>query len=89
MIIDIMSKVNDKCKDCNAPCCRRVLVGFGEEPTWDVKYYLSLHQGLEVIFEKGKWWLKIDSPCTKLINNKCSIYKDRPDVCKLYECNYK
>jgi Fe-S-cluster containining protein len=37
----------------------------------------------------GRTYLEINSPCNKLIGNKCAIYKNRPEACKVNKCVIK
>ncbi len=63
-------------------CCENINLPLGIEPDEDVKRWMELHN-LEV---NGKM-LKINQPCSKLVNGKCSIYEQRPNNCKNYDCN--
>lgn len=58
------------CTDCDGACCKKI----GEV----ISIYKSLKLDLGYDFtvnDKGE--------CSKLINGRCSIYKDRPDICNL------
>jgi Fe-S-cluster containining protein len=50
--------------------------------------WAKLH-GVKVVKKWGTKWAYFPIPCTKLKDNKCSIYKRRPELCKLYECGKK
>jgi Fe-S-cluster containining protein len=40
--------------------------------------------------ETGTWVLdkKPDGSCVKLIDGKCSIYSDRPSICRFFDCRW-
>lgn len=71
-----------KCDDCGK-CCQFILVST-EVLTDDHKRWLELHKGIHVI---GWDTLKIDIPCSALKDNRCTIYEDRPKICRWYDCD--
>lgn len=44
------------------------------------------YHNLEILEKDNIQYVKINNPCSKLKGNLCSIYKDRPEVCKMYLC---
>lgn len=46
--------------------------------------YVKMVQGKESYMQP---YADFDIPCTKLKNNKCTIHKTRPDLCKRFECD--
>jgi len=52
----------------------------------DHQEWVELH-GVEVKEFKNKSYAFFPIPCTKLENGRCTIYKDRPQMCRDYECN--
>jgi Fe-S-cluster containining protein len=75
------------CMDCNGKCCRYVITEI-ETPKdlgdfEDLKWYVA-HKNVNVFVEKDKSWnLEFVTPCKHLDkNNRCKIYKKRPQTCK-------
>lgn len=71
------------CKQCGK-CCQNLILPFktgGDEQRW-----LELH-GIKIIRNDKGEFIDIPLKCTKLINNKCSIYQARPYICRAYQCN--
>ncbi|MDA3836760.1 MAG: YkgJ family cysteine cluster protein [Nanoarchaeota archaeon] len=75
------------CKVCDAICCRYITIPLKTpeiiEDFENIKWYIS-HENTEVnIEEDGAWYIKLKTPCEHLSkNNLCSIYKNRPEICK-------
>ena len=44
------------------------------------------YHNLKVLKEDGRFQVEIGNKCSKLVDGKCSIYKDRPEVCQIYIC---
>lgn len=80
---------NNPCGDCDA-CCKYVSVEIDKPVTKteveDVKFYLY-HKGVSVyIDEENDWYILFESKCDKLNSNgACTIYEDRPPICRNYE----
>lgn len=53
----------------------------------DHKRWAELHKGVSIIKRDGISFMRVDTECSKLVDGKCSIYKDRPNVCKEYFCD--
>jgi Fe-S-cluster containining protein len=71
-----------KCVDCSR-CCENIFLPFladGDEKRW-IEYH-----GLKVIENEMGAFIKINNKCSQLKDGKCSIYEDRPDVCRKYDC---
>lgn len=65
------------CSRCNAPCCRIFWVNMEEGDNID-NYEKS---------SDGKYLKRIgDGSCIYLIDNKCSIYNKRPNICQNWSC---
>ena len=71
---------NRNCGDC-CDCCKQIRI-HTDQMSEDIKRWIELH-GLCV---EGDY-VRVDVPCSKLLNSKCSIYETRPNVCRDYECN--
>ena len=68
------------CNGCTA-CCRdpTLYVRVTEEEAKRLKTHLS-STGEKHLDKKG------DGECVYLIDNRCSIYADRPSVCRTFDC---
>lgn len=86
------------CARCGAVCCKHVALEI-DKPTnkqdYDyIRWYL-LHQKVEVFTDEGKWYLKSETPCEKLLpDGRCGIYETRPSICREYppkdrECEFE
>jgi Putative zinc- or iron-chelating domain len=75
-------EVSVPCDTCNA-CCRsaKIIVELSEEE--------AKRHGGEPDAEYG-WRMPkgADGSCIKLVDGKCSIYADRPFVCRTYDCRW-
>lgn len=77
------------CDGCNAQCCRYVAIEIDTpEEIIDfenIKWYVS-HKNVQVyICEDGSWNVEFLTSCEHLDDkNVCSIYEDRPDICREY-----
>lgn len=86
------------CARCGAVCCKHVALEI-DKPTnktdYDyIRWYL-LHHKVEIFTDQGKWYLKFESECQKLLpNGRCGIYETRPSICREYppkdrECEFE
>ena len=69
-----------------ADCCRYMLIPIGDEES-DFTRWVRLHKDIDIVEWRGLICIRLNKKCKMLKNNKCSIYKDRPDVCKTFKCN--
>ncbi len=69
------------CNGCTA-CCR--------EPLLDVELTDAEAQRLKSHQDEKGWKLdkQADGSCVYLIDNRCSIYAERPVTCKSYDCRF-
>jgi len=72
------------CKDCS-DCCQNIILPLGMKFDEDDIRWIEYH-GIKVIKKDGKQSVVIPNKCEKLKDNKCSIYKDRPEQCQIYVC---
>lgn len=71
------------CKKCGL-CCRKLIIDDVYEV--DLVREPRLKDFVEELTEEpGRFLLK--TPCPFLINNQCSIYPTRPDICVSYAYN--
>ena len=75
----------NNCNQCG-DCCRDITLPLGMIFDDDDVRWIKYH-GIEIIEKDGRQWVKINNPCSKLINNKCSIYENRPFNCKVFFCS--
>ncbi len=72
------------CTNCS-DCCKDITLPLGMVFDKDDIRWIEYH-GLKVTEKNGKQWVKIPNQCEKLKDNKCSIYKDRPEQCQIFVC---
>jgi Fe-S-cluster containining protein len=75
----------NKCDYCNAWCCRRMLfpIYSADHERW-IKYHK--HPLLKIKKIWGRKLIELKVPCSKLKDNRCTIYKDRPMMCQELNC---
>ena len=64
---------------CHAVCCRTVVVPLSREEIASGRYQSVELQGLTVLKRN-------DDGCVYLDGNRCSIYAERPLICKRFDC---
>jgi hypothetical protein len=69
----------DGCGDC-CWCCQNIFIPY-PDMTDDVKMWIEYH---DLVVENQS--VKLEIPCSKLKNGKCSVYEKRPDVCRKFYC---
>jgi Fe-S-cluster containining protein len=74
-----MSNPCDKCSDC----CTNVQFELFSE---DHERWARLHD-LKVVSNDGRKFVRFDVPCTKLKKGRCTIYEERPQMCKRFYCD--
>jgi len=50
---------------------------------WD---WLRWH-GATITLHEGKPHVRFEIPCQKLVKGKCTVYEERPPLCKAYLCD--
>ena len=73
------------CKKCGK-CCRLIDLWLSKKPPKDWHRWVNLHEKARIIREGKDWYLRLELKCSKLKNNRCSIYNNRPKLCKEYNC---
>lgn len=71
------------CDKCKADCCNFIVFPLYSE---DHERWAKYHN-LEIRKIWNRKLIYMPIKCSKLKGNKCSIYKDRPDMCKEFDCN--
>jgi hypothetical protein len=73
------------CQQCGY-CCERIWLAIGREVTDDIKRWIEMHD-IKLLYKSGTILAEIENRCKHLTkDNKCSIYNDRPNVCRSYLC---
>ena len=72
------------CNNCSK-CCEDIILPLAVKPDEDIKRWIELHN-LKIFYKGEIVYLKINHKCSKLINGRCSIYEQRPNNCREYEC---
>lgn len=83
--------VSVPCSTCTF-CCQKLSPYLSPEEITSGRYPISLIQPtidesiLNNIGPKVALFRNISGGCSMLINNKCSIYEDRPIACRQFDC---
>lgn len=84
------------CAFCEAKCCRYFALPIDKPTEWadyDAIRWFLFHDRAAVFIEKGDWYLLVYTPCKHLgETNRCSIYDERPKICREYstdDCEYE
>jgi hypothetical protein len=83
-IADAPVEGDPRCRTCGADCCR----SFASVPlAWDEYERLRAlgAQRLELSLH-GAHLLVIDGACEFLVDGRCSIYAERPELCRRFIC---
>ena len=72
------------CKKCG-DCCRNIKLELRMICDEDTIRWIEYHN-LKVEKVDDRQFVVINNPCDKLVDNKCSIYKNRPEVCQMFVC---
>ena len=78
---------DNPCSKCKDNCCNHVSWGIPtprSKKDFDELRWCLHHENVEVYKDKTGWYLLFKTPCTKLKDGLCSIYKDRPKICSDY-----
>lgn len=75
---------NERCQECGGACCR----SFSDVAlTWsEYKRLLELGAVRLQLSLTGPHRLVIDYNCEFLSAGRCSIYEDRPEICRRFSC---
>jgi len=79
----------EKCKRCGK-CCRIMDFPFPPgKPSKDFIRWAKFHEKTKIVKQRDGYWIRFELKCSKLKNGRCSIYKNRPELCKEYSCSEK
>jgi Fe-S-cluster containining protein len=76
--------MNSACYMCKGACCRSVVIFLGDGgndlQARDIIKFVKLH-GEEISENKAT---RFESPCRALCDGQCTMYDDRPRVCRSF-----
>jgi Fe-S-cluster containining protein len=76
---------NERCKNCEAICCRTFP---NVDLTWDEYETLRDLGALRLHFSlSGHHKLIIENGCEFLLQGRCAIYEQRPVICRRFFCS--
>jgi Fe-S-cluster containining protein len=84
VLLDQPLNGDECCQACGGACCR----SFSDVAlTWDeYKRLQELGATRLQLSLTGPHRLVIDYNCEFLVNGRCSIYEDRPEICRRFSC---
>ena len=71
------------CKACGKCCTYMELPVVSDKDGYYA--WLAMHD-VEIVFSHGLLCARIEQPCSRLVDGKCSIYDRRPQMCRDYKC---
>jgi Fe-S-cluster containining protein len=84
VLLDQPHNGDDRCQECGGACCRSfsdVALTWSEYRRLQELGATSLQLSL-----LGPHRLVIDYNCEFLVAGRCSIYEDRPEICRRFNC---
>lgn len=84
VLLDTDLDNGSQCLSCDAACCR----GFPSvRLTSDEYARYEKRGGVRLEFTlTGEFYLIIENGCDFLVGNRCSIYEQRPAICRRFSC---
>ena len=84
ILLDTPQDGDDRCQDCGGACCRSFA---SVEISWEEYEQLrSLGASRLQLSLYGPHRLEIDYDCEFLVQGRCSIYDNRPEICRRFTC---
>ena len=78
------------CDDCGGFCCHSTFMGYPNSMSKDKEYkFLEVRSTGWVEIGDGMRYFILPQPCPKLKDGKCTIYKNRPEICREYPTKVK
>jgi Fe-S-cluster containining protein len=74
--------INQDCKECGGKCCVGIIEVFPNDKAY---HDLSLSKEFKGEFQDRVMITDKDNKCIALKDGMCTIYEDRPDICKRFE----
>ncbi len=85
ILLDAPRDGDDRCRECGGVCCSSFAA---VEISWEeFRRLRQLGAGRLQLSLFGPYRLEIDCGCEFLANGRCSIYDQRPDVCRRFFCS--
>jgi Fe-S-cluster containining protein len=85
ILLDAPLDGNERCRECGGLCCRSFA---SVQISWDEYQRLkSLGAGRLQLSLFGPHRLEIDYDCEFLADGRCSIYEQRPEICRRFVCS--
>jgi Fe-S-cluster containining protein len=85
VLLDHTLDGNDRCFQCGGACCSSFAA---VEITWEEYERLRALGACRLVLSlHGPHRLEIDYGCEFLVKGRCSIYEQRPDICRRFTCN--
>jgi uncharacterized protein len=84
VLLDRFVDDDRRCRECDGACCRSfpsVALTFGE-----YERLVALGAQRLVFSFRGAHRLVIENACEFLVEGRCSIYADRPAICRRFVC---
>lgn len=84
VLLELPHDDDKRCQECGGACCR----SFSDVAlTWDeYKRLQNLGATRLQLSLTGPHRLVIDYNCEFLVAGRCSIYEDRPEICRRFSC---
>ncbi|MHB8392290.1 MAG: YkgJ family cysteine cluster protein [Acidobacteriaceae bacterium] len=76
----ILKPISVPCGKCSA-CCHKVIVGVSDEDIASGFPYKLRDHGNYKTLERNE-----NNDCIYLVDDKCSIYDNRPNICRAFDC---
>ncbi len=74
-----------RCRSCDGACCRSFVA---VELTWaEYQRLKALGARRLELSLRGPHWLLVEDGCEFQVEGRCSIYADRPEVCRRFICD--
>lgn len=83
-LLDLPQDGDERCRECGGVCCSSFSA---VEISWEEYHRLTSLGALRLqrtFF--GRHRLEIDCGCEFLVQGRCRIYDERPDVCRRFIC---
>ena len=84
--MSLVDCTDDPCNHCDAECCKYLAIAVNPNDQAYIQYLMTHGGKLSTSDCKGNLAvILVDHVCKQLKDNRCSIYEDRPDICREYD----
>ena len=76
---------SQKCDNCSSLCCTYITQALDTPRSmnaFDVLLWQLAHEGVHIFKDSTGWYLLYLTRCQFLVDNRCSIYDNRPLICR-------